>query len=98
MDRLGDDLCLVAVDATGGELLSDGERIEHRGSLPRGRRARNQPRCSGGHRGRDRSGPAAIRRAGGPEDETMTARFIAARILRDGLFEYRWRRAGLRST
>ena len=35
VDRRGDDLGLVAVDAAGGELLRDGERVEHRGSLPR---------------------------------------------------------------
>ena len=29
MDGLGDDLGLVAVDAVSGELLGDGERIEH---------------------------------------------------------------------
>ena len=35
VDRRGDDLGLVAVDAAGGELLRDGERVEHRGRLPR---------------------------------------------------------------
>ena len=29
VDRLRDDLGLVAVDAAGGELLGDGERVEH---------------------------------------------------------------------
>ena len=39
-DGVGDDLGLVASNATGGELLSDGERVEHASSLPRGRRIR----------------------------------------------------------
>ena len=32
-DGLGDDFGLVAVDAAGSELLGDGERVEHAGSL-----------------------------------------------------------------
>ncbi len=35
VDRLGDDLGLIAGDAASGELLGDGERVEHQGSLPR---------------------------------------------------------------
>ena len=37
VERLGDDLGLVAVDTRGGELLRDVERIEHAGRLPRSR-------------------------------------------------------------
>ena len=44
VDRRRDDLGLVAVDAAGGELLGDRERVEHAGSLPRGRHRRNRPR------------------------------------------------------
>ena len=33
-DRFGDDFGLIAGDAAGGELLGDGERVEHAGSLP----------------------------------------------------------------
>ena len=40
--------------------------------------------CSpGGHRGSGLAGPAAVQRAADPEDETMTLRFIVARILRE---------------
>ena len=34
VDRLGDDLGLVAGNAAGGELLGNGERVEHRGRRP----------------------------------------------------------------
>ena len=34
---------LVAVDAAGGELLGDRERVEHAGSLPRDRHRRTSP-------------------------------------------------------
>ena len=45
MDRLGDDLGLVAVDDdAGGELLRNGERVEHQGSLLGGRSGRNRRR------------------------------------------------------
>ena len=45
VERLGDDLGLVAVDDdAGGELLRNGERVEHQGSLPSGRSGRNRPR------------------------------------------------------
>ena len=44
MDQLGDDFELVAVDAAGGELLGDGERVEHTGgSLPCARHGAKQP-------------------------------------------------------
>ena len=46
VDRLGDDLGLVAGDAAANELLSNGERVEHQGSLSRGRSGRNRPRRS----------------------------------------------------
>ena len=48
MDRLGDDFELVALDAAGGELLGDGERVEHTGgSLPCARHGAKQPLPSG---------------------------------------------------
>ena len=37
----------------------------------------------GGHRESGPAGPAAVQRAADPEDETMTLRFIVARILRE---------------
>ena len=51
VNRLGDDLGLVALDAAGGELLGDGERVEHRGQ-PTSRRSRS------GRRVGFRRGPA----------------------------------------
>ena len=39
VERLGDDLRLVAVDAASGELLRDGERVEPQGSPEGCRRA-----------------------------------------------------------
>jgi len=42
--------------------------------------------AQGGLRGSGAAGPAAVQRAADPEDETMTLRFIVARILR-GLIE-----------